>query len=133
MYGYFVLKWEDSKINHREIGCKSINWVCSFTLEQAMKAQIYSSVLSLTSALDGGGWLTPHPSRSARGKETQYPLCRGLGGIQGQCGRVQKISHSTTIQSLHRPAYSKLLYQLHCPGPRNCLALVLTECNVQVL
>jgi hypothetical protein len=34
-----------------------------FTLEQAMKAQKrrrgYSSTLSLTSALDGGGWSTP--------------------------------------------------------------------------
>jgi hypothetical protein len=39
MYCYFVLKWEDSKINHKEIGCKSTNWVCSFTLEQAMKVQ----------------------------------------------------------------------------------------------
>jgi hypothetical protein len=43
-----------------------------FTVEQAMKAQIrewrYSSTLSLTSALDGGGWSTPHPSRFTPGK-----------------------------------------------------------------
>jgi hypothetical protein len=38
-----------------------------FTLEQATKAQrgggvkLYSSTLSLTSALDGGGWSTPRP------------------------------------------------------------------------
>jgi len=37
------------------------------TLEQAMMAQMvnrrYSSTISLTSVLDVGGWLTPHPSR----------------------------------------------------------------------
>jgi hypothetical protein len=38
-----------------------------FILKQAMKTdrgeQRYSSTLSLTSALDGGGWLTPRPGR----------------------------------------------------------------------
>jgi hypothetical protein len=32
--------------------------------------QRYSSTLSLTSALDGGGWLTARPSRFTSGKET---------------------------------------------------------------
>jgi hypothetical protein len=40
----------------------------------------YSSTLSLTSALDGGGWSRPRPGRVAPGKETRYPLYRGLGG-----------------------------------------------------
>ena len=39
-----------------------------FTLEQAMKAK-RGSTLSLTSALDGGGWLTPRPGRFIVGKE----------------------------------------------------------------
>ena len=34
-----------------------------FTLQQAMKNQRYSSTLSLNSALDGGGWLTPRLGR----------------------------------------------------------------------
>ena len=34
----------------------------------------YSSALSLTSAVDGGGWSTPHLSRFTPGKET---LCTG--------------------------------------------------------
>jgi hypothetical protein len=41
-----------------------------FTLEQAMKAQRGSrdsSTLSLTSALDGGGWSTPRPGRFTPG------------------------------------------------------------------
>jgi hypothetical protein len=31
--------------------------------------QIYSSTLPSTSALDGGGWSTPHPSRFTPGKD----------------------------------------------------------------
>jgi hypothetical protein len=51
----------------------------------------YSSTLSLTSALDGGGWSTPHPSRITPRKKTRYPLYRRLGGPQGRSGRVRKI------------------------------------------
>ena len=55
-----------------------------------MKAQsgsrgIYSSV-SLTSALDGGWWLTPRPGRFTPGKGTGYPLYRGLDEPQGRSG-----------------------------------------------
>jgi hypothetical protein len=51
-----------------------------------------SSTLSLTSALDGGGWLTPRPDRFTSGKDTRYPLYRRLGGAQGYSGRLRKIS-----------------------------------------
>jgi hypothetical protein len=54
--------------------------------------QRYSSTLSLTSALNGGGWLTPRPNRFTPGEETRYPLCRRRGGSQGRCERVHKIS-----------------------------------------
>ena len=50
---------------------------------------MYSSTLSLTSALDGGGWLTPRFGRFIRGKETRYQLYRRLDGTQ-RCGRVRK-------------------------------------------
>ena len=52
----------------------------------------YSCTLSLTSALDGGGWSTPRPGRFTPGKETRYPLYRRLGRPQGRSGRVRKIS-----------------------------------------
>jgi hypothetical protein len=52
----------------------------------------YSSTLSLTLALDGGGRSTPRPGRLTPGKETRYPLYRRLGGPQGRSGRVWKIS-----------------------------------------
>ena len=59
-----------------------------FVLEQAMKVQrrsrgILWSTLSLTSALDGGGWLTTRPGRFFPGKETRYPFYRRMCGVQG--------------------------------------------------
>jgi hypothetical protein len=68
-----------------------------FALEQNMKAQRVSrdidrSVLSLTSAVDAGGWSTPRPGSFTRAKETRYPLYRRLGGSQGRSGRMQNIS-----------------------------------------
>ena len=48
--------------------------------------------LSLTLALDGGGWSTPRPGRFTPGKETRYPFYRRLGGPQGRSGRLRKIS-----------------------------------------
>jgi hypothetical protein len=52
----------------------------------------YSSTLSLTSALAGGGRSTPRPGRLTPGKENRYPLYRRLGGPKGRTGRVRKIS-----------------------------------------
>ena len=51
-----------------------------------------SSTLSLTSALDVGGWSTPRPDRFTPPGKTRYPLYRRLGGPQGRSGRVREIS-----------------------------------------
>jgi hypothetical protein len=51
------------------------------------------------------------------GKETMYPLYRGLGWPQGRYGRVRKISPPTGIRSPGRPARSEALYWLSYPGP----------------
>ena len=51
----------------------------------------YSSILSLTSALDGGGWLTPRPDSFTHGKDTPYSLYRRLGGPHGRSGRDDAI------------------------------------------
>ena len=51
----------------------------------------YSSTLSLTLALDGGGWSMPHPGHFSPRKEIRYPSYRRLGGPHGQSGRVRKI------------------------------------------
>jgi hypothetical protein len=49
-------------------------------------------LISLTSALDGGGWSTPRSGRFTFGKETNYPLYSRLGEPQGLSGQVWKIS-----------------------------------------
>ena len=54
--------------------------------------QIYSSTLSLTSALDGVGCQRHTPRRFTPTKETRDPLYRRLGGPQDRSGRVRKIS-----------------------------------------
>jgi hypothetical protein len=51
---------------------------------------MYSSTLSLTSALDGVGG--QRLERFNPGKVTRYPLYKRLGGPQGRSGRVRKIS-----------------------------------------
>jgi len=52
---------------------------------------MYSSTLSLTSALDGAGGQR-HDLAALLLRKTRYPLYRRLGGHQGWSGRVQKIS-----------------------------------------
>jgi hypothetical protein len=44
---------------------------------------MYSSTLSLTSALDEGGWSTPRPGRFTPGNETRYLLYREAGWAPG--------------------------------------------------
>jgi rRNA maturation protein Nop10 len=88
MYLYFVDYLNNS------VTCKKVK--VKFTLEQAMKPQRgskrYSSTLSLTLVLDGGGLSMSCPGRFTPRKKRRYPLYRRLGGPQGQCGSVQKIS-----------------------------------------
>jgi hypothetical protein len=57
----------------------------------------YSSTLSLTSALDGGGWSKPRPGRFTPRKEIRYPFYRRLGESKGRSGRVLKISPSPAL------------------------------------
>ena len=59
---------------------KEVWWAC-----------VNFSSLSLTSALDGGGWSTPLLGHFTPWK-TQYPLYRQLDGPQERSGRVWKIS-----------------------------------------
>jgi hypothetical protein len=64
----------------------------------------YSSVLSLTSRLDGVHGQRHTPAALPLGK-TRYPLYRRLGGPQGRSGQVRKISPASgfdpwTVQPL---------------------------------
>ena len=67
-----------------------------------------SSILSLTSALYGGRWLTPRPDRFTPGRETRYPFYRRL---------VAENVTPTGIRSPNHPACSESLYWLCYPGP----------------
>ena len=68
-----------------------LNVKVKFTLEQATKAQIWSSTLSLTSALYGVGGRRQSLDALPQGK-FRYPLYMRLGGSQGRSGRVREIS-----------------------------------------
>ena len=112
-------EWRDPTNQSVLINYRNIMQKVKFTLAQAMKAQRGNGgiALSLTSALDKGGWLTPSPGRFTPGKETRYPLYRRLGGLQGRSGRVRKFWSPLGIPSPDRPSHSDSLYQLSYPGP----------------
>ena len=75
----------------------------------------YNSTLSLTSALDGGGWSMSCPGCFTLGK-TQYPLHRRLVGPQGRSGIGAENLAPTRIRSPGCPACSESLYQLSYPS-----------------
>jgi len=64
---------------------------------------MYSSTLSLTSALDGVGGQGHAPAVLPPEKETRYTLGK-LGGSQGRSGRLRKLSSPTGIRSPERSA-----------------------------
>ena len=83
-----------------------------FTLEQGPEGEErYSSLLSLTSAVDVGRWSTPCPSYFTFGKETHYPLYNRLGGPHGLSGRVRKISTAPRFDPrIVQPVESRYTY-----------------------
>jgi hypothetical protein len=96
-----------------------------FTLEQATKAQRWSrgmsnnSTLSLTSALDGGGWSTPRTGRFTPGKD-QVPTAQEAGWAPGLVWTGADNIAPNGIRSLYRAARSESLYRLSYPGPYIC-------------
>ena len=65
----------------------------------------YWSTLSLTSALDVGGWLTPRPGRFTPMEETQCPLYKRLGGPAGPVwtGAGSFVRHRDSITGPSNP------------------------------
>ena len=78
--------------------------------------QMYSSTLSLTSALDGGEQSTPRPGRFTPGKDP-VPIVQVVGWAPGPVQTGVKNLASTGIRSPDRPARSQSLYRLSYPGP----------------
>jgi len=71
--------------------------------------QRYSSTLSLTSALDAGGWSTPRPSRFTPREREPVPIVQEAGWAPGLVW-TGKANHTTTgIISVDRPGRSESL------------------------
>jgi hypothetical protein len=81
--GYCKIVWKQMSIKNHSM---------TFTLLQGHEGpegeQRYTSTLSLTSALDGGGWPRPHPGRFNPWKEPQHPSNKR----PRRSGQVRKIS-----------------------------------------
>jgi hypothetical protein len=74
--------------------------------------QRYSSTLSLTSAVNSGGWSTPRPGRFTPGERDPVPIVyRRLGAPQGQFGQVQKISSPPGFDPRNAEPVSAPLYR----------------------
>ena len=80
--------------------------------------QRYSSILSLTPALDGVCCQRHGRGRFLPGKETRYPLYRRLGGPHDPSGRVRKISTPTGIRSPDLSVCSESLYRQRYAGSK---------------
>jgi hypothetical protein len=77
---------------------------------------MYSSTLSLTSALDGVDGQR-YASAALPQRKIRYPLYRRLCVFQDLSGRLRKISLRTGIRSPDRPVCNESLYQLSYSGP----------------
>jgi hypothetical protein len=71
----------------------------------------YSSTLSLTSALDGGGWATPHPSRFTPRKDPVHTVLEAGCASEPVWTGAEYLA-PTRIQSADRQAHTELLYRL---------------------
>jgi hypothetical protein len=71
----------------------------------------YSSTLTLTSALDGGGWSTPCPGRFIPGKD-QVPIVQEAGWAPGTVWKDAEHRGSTGIRFPDHPARNESLYRL---------------------
>jgi hypothetical protein len=76
----------------------------------------YSSTLSLTSALYGGGLSTPRPGRFTSGKDP-VPTVLEVGWAPGPVWTGAEILTPCGIQAPDCPAHSELLYWLSYPSP----------------
>ena len=77
---------------------------------------MYSSTLSLTSALDEGGWSAPHPGRFALRKETLHSLYRRIVWPEISVWKGVENLAPTGIRSQDSPARSESLYCLGYSG-----------------
>ena len=80
---------------------------------------MYSSTLSLTSALYEGGWSTPRPGRFTHRKDP-VPIVQEAGWAPGPVWTGAENLAPTGIRSPDRPARRQSLYRLSYPDPQFC-------------
>ena len=78
--------------------------------------QMYSSTITSTLALDGGGWSTSRPRRFTPGKDP-VPIVQEAGWAPGPVWTGSENLVPAGIRSPDRPARSESLYRLSYPGP----------------
>jgi hypothetical protein len=78
---------------------------------------MYSSTLSLISALDAGGWSTSRPAALTPGKDP-VPIVYEAGWAPGPVWTGAENLTPSEIRSPDRPARSESLYRLSYPGPQ---------------
>jgi hypothetical protein len=76
----------------------------------------HSCTLSLTSALDWGRWVMPRRGRFPSGNDP-VSIVKDAEWGPGEVWTGAENLAATGIRSPDRPARSKLLYRLSCPGP----------------
>jgi hypothetical protein len=76
-----------------------------------------SCTLSLTSALDEGGWLTPRPGRFISGNDP-VPIVQEAGWAPGPVWTGAENLAPTGIRTPDHPAHNESLYRLSYPGPQ---------------
>jgi len=91
---------------------------------------MYSSTLSLTSALDGGWWSTPCPGRFTP-RNDPAPVVYEAGWSQGRDWMGAENLAPSGIQSPDRPACSESLYRQTCRSSEAILSVVVGEKNVE--
>jgi hypothetical protein len=74
--------------------------------------EVYVHV-SLTSALDGGEWLTSRPGRFIPGKEPLYPWNRRLGEPQSRSGRFGEEKNPMSLPGLEPRSVSRPCYDVN--------------------
>ena len=78
---------------------------------------MYSSTLSLTSALDVGGWSKPRPLPLYLREREPVPIAKEVGWAPGPVWTCAESVAPIGILSPDRPARSESLYRLSYPGP----------------
>jgi hypothetical protein len=93
---------------------------------------IYCSTLSLTSALDGSGWLTPRPGLFTPGRDP-VPIVQEAGWAPGPIWTVAENLAPAGILSPDHPARSpslqRLRYHGHAPAALTSGKILCTRCT----